>query len=311
MKRICLFAGYSPKGKIEKYVLYYINKLLDFADVYYMADSDINNEELKKLAPYTKGAWAYRHEKYDFGSWQELIFNLIPKEILQEYDEFLFVNDSSFGPVFPLKPFFETAAKDSNVKAWGLSAFADDYMGSYFYCIKKEIFFSKYFQNLILSVKHEKDVGDVIRKYEKNLPDVFRKAGTECKVFFFNDDKKTVFNCWRRFIKKRFPLLKLQIFNRSRLYSDREWLPGWRKFISENTDYPTELIDSYIQSIGLPKDYFDTFAFRAKSLWWKIQRGRRNVFRVHFHKNEKILVLFGITFFDNTIEKSKLKIKKF
>ncbi len=310
MKRVCFFAGYDKKGRILPYVSYFLDSLCEFADIYYMADCAMKESELQKISPYVKNAWAYRHGKYDFGSWQELVFKLVPRNVLQEYDEFLFVNDSSFGPLFSLKPFFDTAEKDVKTRAWGLSAFENDYIGSYFFCVKKEVFFSPAFQNFIIGVKEEKEVGDVIRNYEKRLPEIFAQAGAEYKTFF-NEHGKSIFNDWRYFIKKGFPLLKLQIFNRARLYSDRECLPGWRNFIKKNTEYPAELIDSYLKNIGLPASCFDSFGFKIKSLWWCIQRIRRKMFRIHFHKKEKILVVFGISCIDTTKEKSLRKIKTF
>lgn len=39
VKRICLFAGFSPKQKIEDYVLFYLKALSDIA-VYYCADNE-------------------------------------------------------------------------------------------------------------------------------------------------------------------------------------------------------------------------------------------------------------------------------
>ena len=71
MKRICLFAGYSSKGIIEDYALYYMQELSKISDVYYLADNIVMPEYIEKITPYVKGAYGYKHGKYDFGSWQE------------------------------------------------------------------------------------------------------------------------------------------------------------------------------------------------------------------------------------------------
>lgn len=73
MKRICLFAGYNAESKIQDYVLYYLKELSTVSDVYYMSDNNIDEEEKNKLMPYVKAVYGYKHGKYDFGSWQELI----------------------------------------------------------------------------------------------------------------------------------------------------------------------------------------------------------------------------------------------
>lgn len=76
MKRICLFAGYDKNNIIQEDVIYYIKELSTIADVYYMADNSLNKKEKDKLLKYTKGIYGYHHGKYDFGSWQELIYKI-------------------------------------------------------------------------------------------------------------------------------------------------------------------------------------------------------------------------------------------
>ena len=98
MKRICLFAGFNINGIIEDYVLYYLQELSKISDIYYLADNKIMPKEFEKITPYVKGAYGYKHGKYDFGSWQELI-NKISWEKIAEYDELILTNDSVFGPI--------------------------------------------------------------------------------------------------------------------------------------------------------------------------------------------------------------------
>ena len=102
MKRICLFAGYDNKNIIHDYVVYYLKELSTVADVYYMADNEISDDEKAKITPYVKEAYGFNHKKYDFGSWQELI-KIIGWEKLSEYDELILANDSVFGPLYPIK----------------------------------------------------------------------------------------------------------------------------------------------------------------------------------------------------------------
>jgi len=113
IKRLCLFAGYNKKGLVSDYVVYYIEEMAKLADVYYLADCEIKPEELKKLAPYTKQFWAYRHKKYDFGSWQEMI-QKIGRDKLAKYDELILCNDSCFGPLYDIKPIFDRTNADKD-----------------------------------------------------------------------------------------------------------------------------------------------------------------------------------------------------
>src|SRR5690606_24255813 len=88
VRRVCLFAGYDADGLVDDYVLDYVRELARFADVYYLADCDMQPGQLERLAPYVRGAWAYRHGKYDFGSYSELVARL-GWDAIAGYDELL------------------------------------------------------------------------------------------------------------------------------------------------------------------------------------------------------------------------------
>ena len=298
MKRICLFAGFHPKNQVSDYVIHYVRALADFADVYYQADCELPQTELEKLSPYVKDAWAQRHGKYDFGSWQALIGRL-GWDKLTQYDECLFVNDSAFAPLFPLKPVFEKAAAQPQLGGWALNCFEGDRMGSFFFALRKPVFESENFKNFIASISPQQDVGDVIRKYEKYLPELITKTGYTYKVWL--NSVPSVFDNWKTAIKKGFPVLKIQPFTRKRLYSVREWMPGWRTFLKEYTDYPVVLIEEHLRSVGIDPEQFDRWSFRLKSVGWAVRRFRHKLLRVHFHKDERILILLGITFINTEI----------
>ena len=122
MKRICLFAGYDSNNIIHDYVVYYLKELSTVADVYYMADNEISDDEKEKIAPYVKASYGINHKKYDFGSWQELI-KIIGWEKISEYDELILANDSVFGPLYPMKKLFEKLEQD---KAWEVCGITEE-----------------------------------------------------------------------------------------------------------------------------------------------------------------------------------------
>jgi len=176
MKRLCLFAGYNKKGLVSDYVVYYVREMAKLADVYYLADCEIKQEELNKLAPYTKKALAFRHKKYDFGSWQEMI-RKIGRDKLAEYDELILCNDSCFGPLYDMKPIFDRTAADKDCDFWGLSegVFPEPHLQSYFMVFKKVVFTSDIFRKFINGIKTQPSNLDVIRNYRtKIFPAAYR-----------------------------------------------------------------------------------------------------------------------------------------
>ena len=105
-KRICLLAGFDKKNILQDYVLYLARKLSKLSDVYYLADGNISQKELKKIEPYTKYAASVLHKSYDFGSWQILI-NHVGWEKITTYDEMIICNDSIYGPISNMQDIFD------------------------------------------------------------------------------------------------------------------------------------------------------------------------------------------------------------
>jgi lipopolysaccharide biosynthesis protein len=295
-KRICLFAGFHPKNQVSDYVVHYAWALSQLADVYYLADCEMPENELAKLAPYTQGAWGYRHGKYDFGSWQELIHKL-GWERVRKYDECIFANDSVFAPLFPLQPLVEKGTA-LPVDAWSINAYEHEYLESYFYVLKNRVLQSPFFENFMEIVTKQASVNRVIVQYEHGLTHMLRVAGFSYKAFasFYNSAADE----WRQCIRLGLPVLKTKVFTKYRVYVEYEWLPGWRKFLKKHTDYSLELIDQHLRSLDIDPQQFDTWCFWCKSVWWTLRRWRQKWFRVHFHQKVKIILLFGIPFMDNT-----------
>ena len=153
MKRICLFAGFSPKQKIEDYVVFYLNALSGIADVYYCADNDLPETEITKISGLVKGVFTGKHSKYDFGSWGKII-DALGWNFIASYDEMILTNDSCFGPLFPLQPIFDTM-EAQNCDVWGLAK--NKFLMSFFLCIGKNVFSDNAFRSFFKELQPSQD----------------------------------------------------------------------------------------------------------------------------------------------------------
>ena len=213
--RICLFAGYDPDGLIDPVVIEYIADLALHADVYYLADCHIAPQELAKLEPLTKGAWAKRHGCYDFGSWSMLAQQLVGWDLIDRYDELILVNDSCF-LMRPLQDVLvQMDARDCDW--WGLQAtkgiattFAtqalpeeidldtiksdwlecfeeqpvyDFLVGSYFLVLRKPAFSNQCVRDALNGVIQETEKLHIIRKYEIGLTRLLISQGYDFDTF--------------------------------------------------------------------------------------------------------------------------------
>ncbi|WNC71294.1 CDP-glycerol glycerophosphotransferase family protein [Thalassotalea psychrophila] len=217
IRRVCLFAGYDSQGVIDTYVVDYLAEISKYADIYYLADSEILADEMNKISHIVKGAWSFRHGAYDFGSYAKLALHLVGWENICDYDELILANDSCYlidklGPVFDkmdqqecdwwgmqaTKGLFRTREKESNsfaeniplsvVKERYLESYNQEYMydfhiGSYFLTFRKEVLLGGDLEEVFKSVKKEKNKLNIIRKYEIGLTQRLINAGFNFSCF--------------------------------------------------------------------------------------------------------------------------------
>jgi lipopolysaccharide biosynthesis protein len=163
---LCLFAGYSPENRVEDYVVYYCQELSKVADVYYQAANDAPESELDKLNGVTRDRRAQAHAKYDFGSWQKLIYRL-GWTVIEKYDSIILANDSNFGPLRDLSSIFERMDA-AGLDAWGIT---ENYGGarhlqSYFLTLNRSVITSPFFRDFFESIAVEGSKLDICVKYE-------------------------------------------------------------------------------------------------------------------------------------------------
>ena len=214
MKRLCLFVGYDCKNEIDDYVIYYVKKMAEIADVYYYGDFDCQPNELKKLSPYCKKYFAKRHKKYDFGSWQELI-KIIGKDKIREYDQLILANDSCYGPIFDLKSVFKKM-EQRNCDFWGLSAskWYHIHIQSYFVVLNNNVLQNDALFNFFSKVEAQNSLSEVCEKYEDQLTYVLNKAGFSFDTYISYGDyvNQPYYNVTNSIINAKFPLLKVKTF---------------------------------------------------------------------------------------------------
>lgn len=243
VRRICLFAAYDVDGIVDDYVVAYLRELSRHADVYYLADSDMQAGELDKIVPFTRGAWAERHGEYDFGSYSRLA-RLVGWDTIAGYDELLLVNDSCYllrdlDDVFssmdaracdwwglqatkglsstranPLNQFRQPLPIDT-VRSTLLDTFERDYrydfhIGSYFVAYRRPVIDDAGFRRLLDGVTAQDNKRNLILKYEIGLGRYLTTHGYAFETFarHLYPFHPIYTNWYFRLLDEGFPLLK-------------------------------------------------------------------------------------------------------
>ena len=308
MKRICLFAGYDRDGIIDDYVVYYLKKLAEYADIYYFADCKMKTGELDKLAGFVKASYAERHGRYDFGSWGELM-KLIGFEKLAEYDRLLLVNDSGYGPLHHFKTMFEEM-DSRNCDAWAMCG--NKFLMSFFISVNNKIIRDKHFQQIFTHIEPLANKNLVVHKYERGLSRILSERGYKLDYYinpekvsrFYKENRLKV----RELIRRNIPFAERLFMefrpNKVRLYSedyivltmmgmpvlktmffkmnDNIAAAYWRKVIITDGSYPLDLIENHIKRMHLEHP-------AGEAVKNKLKDKLRRLFYEHKIKNNRLI----------------------
>ena len=160
-------------------------------------------------------ASARRHGEYDFGSYKRAYTWAHEHLNLSSYDFVYMVNDSVYGPLFPLKPYLEKM-ESSATDAFGLvknTKRAHPHIQSWFIGMRKSVFMSKWFDEFLSSVTKLESKGAITSRYEHGFTkNVVAHGGTwTCLYSAHNRD---VYNKIKKYFRLKMPFMKKVAFNR-------------------------------------------------------------------------------------------------
>lgn len=218
MKILAVFAGYDKDNIIDDYVVYYIKELKKIADIIYVSDCNMLDNELNKISKHCIHLINGHHGEYDFGSYKRGYLYAKENNILQNYNKIIFCNDSCYGPLFNLDNILNKM-KDYNFG--GISISKDlkiakhDYITSFFIIIDKTIFNTSFFNNFISEIKKEEDKMDIIKKYEFGLSKLMIDNNIELKALFDDNGEfnRPYFNPLS-LIEEGYPFLKKHVLEK-------------------------------------------------------------------------------------------------
>lgn len=245
MNRIAIFAHFDKQNIIDDYILFYINELKKVcSEIIFVSCCDLPQKELDKL---DCRKIAQKHNEYDFGSYKRGFLYAKEKNLLENCDEILFVNDSCYGPFKPLENIFLNMENNS-CDFWGITknkyAFKIvknrtkdcfiPHVQSYFFVLKQNVFNSEVFNNFITSVKEEEHKNLVIEKYEIGLTTTLESAGfkSDCAIkSFYKYNNPTVYK-WRKLYEKtNFPFVKCSLLRLNNILHTT--VDGWHELFTQ------------------------------------------------------------------------------
>ncbi len=256
MIRTAVFAFYDKNSIIDDYVIRYIKELKQSClRVIFVSCVRLSDYEKNKIRGYVNFIIDEDHNEYDFGSYKRG-FKYIDTNLT---DEVVFVNDSCYGPLFPLDKIFERM-NENDCDFWGMSEnkyglvkIGDRYksikrahLQSYFMVFKKNVINSEVFVDFINSVQEEHKKNDIIINYEIGLSEKLKEAGFNYATYVKETgDNPTIYKWKELILKHHFPFIKCSLL---RLVNNNTvTVNGWQDVIKSVSDYPVDLIEKNLK----------------------------------------------------------------
>lgn len=214
-KRLFLIAGYSAQNKVDASLVFMVKTLSNFGDIVLVMDSDVSKTELEKLSPYVIYAAAERHKEYDFGSYKRAYLYAKESDILSKYDFLYLVNDSIYGPLYPMESFFEQM-ENSSTDAFGLvqNPHKDHpHIQSWFIGMRQSVFMTKWFDEFMTSIVLQKSKGAITHLYEQGFTKLIEKNDKTWSCIY-SIPGRGIYNDIKKVYRQGLPFMKKVAFTR-------------------------------------------------------------------------------------------------
>lgn len=180
-RRLMAYVHYDKDNVISEEDLKTLQCYSELCDeILFVTNSNLSQEDTKKIAAYTTHILQRENTGYDFGAWKDALLKY-GKEKIEKFDELILLNNSCFAPVFDIAEMFENMEKE-NVDFWGDTIFPFSPDGSYIGkdCIPEHI------QSYFMVFNHQVLKSEAFWDFWMNLPECneFIDVVAECESQF-------------------------------------------------------------------------------------------------------------------------------
>ncbi|MGO9571115.1 MAG: rhamnan synthesis F family protein [Desulfomonilaceae bacterium] len=263
--RLVLFAHHGSAGTVDDYVVYHMAALADLpAKIVFVTTAiQLSRESIKKIQPFCHLIILRKNVGWDFGSWKAAL-DMCPT-IVEHAKTLILMNDSCYGPFGSLNKIVEALESRDNCLS-GITAnheFAY-HIQSYFLVFPSSVLKSSFFLEFKKGLGYLKSKRQVVLRYEVGTSllaqehglnmyswvkeECLRQYGLPLSVLRGNP----TLHAWHVLLFKHLsPFLKKSLLGDSRDFLGDKESELW-KYIHDQTDYPTSLIENHIFRCGIP-----------------------------------------------------------
>lgn len=257
MKRYGIFVFFNEHGRVEPYVEIVLNSFQSIlSELAIIINGEISVSEKQKLTQFSSHIFQRDNVGYDGGAYKDAFTLFLKGEDWTQWDELLLINDTFYGPFYDWYGIF----KDMDSRKcdfWGLSShpggkenlFGEEiissHIQSYFILVKQRMFLHPSFQLFWENIEYPKSYKEAIKNFEIYFTEYFFEKGFSYESWVaVKSEQMGVrevphMGKMELLIKKwKFPILKRKAW----VLQDYISLKSLFKYLSEDTDYPVEIL---------------------------------------------------------------------
>lgn len=316
MNRMSILQICTNGRRISDYIFFLADSLIELSSNFVLVSNGVLSREDKiKLQERRIDFFERPDDGFDSGAFKDVLENYVTWDVLVSYDELVLVNDSCYGPIYPLEEMFtkmDFEKKDldywsiTEQKAFKKSPYWEEevpyHVQPYFIVIRKKMLCSQAFKNFWRELQIPKNYLDAVNNYELKFANYFINEGfkggayVDCTEFCTTKDERQAyifFNTYRLVSKYRCPMVKRKAFRHPQdlvLTSNAgEVSKKTLEYIKNNTDYDENMIiKDLIRDMSLEQFYLSfhlNYIVREKSC----TSIKSNVCIALFIENEKTI----------------------
>jgi rhamnosyltransferase len=268
-RRVVFYLFYDPRGIVDDYVPYKLERLRPFADhIFVVVNGEISEEGRERLQRVADTVWQRENTGFDVWGYKSALEHFGHSR-LSQFDELILMNYTWFGPVGDFKPVFDKM-NARPVDYWGMSDHAGmtpnpytltgsmhSHIQSHWIAVRRSMFESDEWAEYWRDMPVIRSYVDSILNHESVFTHHFEQLGFNYEVAFPKEDYPAdhpAFVSAEALLDDGCPVLKRRPFFHSPLYLDREAIIGrWLIDSAAAHGYPAELILQNIARNAEPK----------------------------------------------------------
>lgn len=281
MKRnsLAVFVVFTDDGVIDDYVIYLAEQIRRIVKTLVITiNGELQEAMKKKLNSCSDHVFVRENEGFDCGAYKETLENYLGWDKVRKYEEVILLNDSCYGPIYPLEPIFEQM-DSRRLDFWGITeqipikagnysnTLLPYHVQTYFVVITKRMLLSRDFSKFWESVELSNGYDDTVANFELKFTGYFNARGyisgayVDCSAFCKSVDETQAYvfmNSFRLISEHGCPFLKKKVFlyPHDLVLSSNMGETAYKtlEYVKEKTSYKEDLILRHLIRKCEPKE---------------------------------------------------------